>query len=430
LQPVGEPTIITRAFPGEEQMAYPTGQHPGTTWHKTDFQCHTPRDLGWIGPSSLPGGTPADEAARDAWAAAFIAECVARGIAAVAITDHHDFAISPYIQRAGLASDPPVIVHPGIEITCTDDAQCLAVFDPACDSAVLFKLLGKLPGIMPAAVMAAKTCAIHPTTWTVEEVFAAVADDEHLRDVCLLFPHFSDGNAHKHLNKQGHHTRFAELNCDGVYTEKPFADLEIVTLDKAYGRIGEWGERRRAIVVTGDSRSDSWDKLGLHDCYIKLGEPTIEAVRQALLADEARIVYSRPEVPKERIVEVGFKSTLTGDDPVTITFNAGFNAFIGGRGSGKSALLEYLRFGLARTEKDLGHGGAAGREREEELIEHTLVDGYVVDARPSFRFHIGTPSGWHCTFAYFVGCPASLSSAGLFPKTALNDNSQRHYNDR
>jgi hypothetical protein len=60
-----------------------------------------------------------------------------------------------------------------------------------------------------------------------------------------------------------------------------------------------------------------------------------------------------------------------------IAFNAGFNAFIGGRGSGKSAVLEYLRFGLARTEKDLGRGPAAGREREEELIEQTLQGGYV-----------------------------------------------------
>jgi chromosome segregation protein len=71
-------------------MPYPKGRHPGTTWHKSDFQCHTPRDKGWIGPSSLPGGTAADEAAREAWAAAFIAECVKRGIAAVAIADHHD----------------------------------------------------------------------------------------------------------------------------------------------------------------------------------------------------------------------------------------------------------------------------------------------------------------------------------------------------
>ena len=39
-------------------MAYPKGQHPGATWRKCDFQCHTPRDRHWVG-VSLPGTLPA-----------------------------------------------------------------------------------------------------------------------------------------------------------------------------------------------------------------------------------------------------------------------------------------------------------------------------------------------------------------------------------
>jgi len=77
--------------------------------------------------TSLPGGTPANEAARNAWAESFIAACVAKGVSAVGITDHHDVALAPYVQRAGAASQPPVIVYPGIEITCSDDAQCIAL---------------------------------------------------------------------------------------------------------------------------------------------------------------------------------------------------------------------------------------------------------------------------------------------------------------
>jgi chromosome segregation protein len=358
-------------------MPYPKGGHPGTIWHKSDFQCHTPRDRGWIGPTTLPGATPADEAAREAWAARLIAECVARGISVVAITDHHDIVLVPYLQRAGAASRPPVVVYPGIEITCSDDAQCIAVFDPSADTALLQKLLNMLPGVMAADAAEAKACVIQPMKWTVAELFDGARGEPHLRDTCIIFPHFSDGNAHKHLNKPSQNARFAELECDGVYTEKSYNELDPVTLDKAYGKITEWGTRRRAFIITGDSRSDTWDLLGVRGCWIKLGEPTIEAVRQALLADEARITYEPPETPLERVVEVRIKSSLTSDDPFVITFNPGFNAFIGGRGSGKSAVLEYLRFGLARTERDLGRAGAAGRDREEQLIEDTLKEGYV-----------------------------------------------------
>jgi chromosome segregation protein len=358
-------------------MTHPKGQHPGTTWHKSDFQCHTPRDRAWMGATRLPGGSPADEAVREAWAATFVGECVKRGLSAVAITDHHDIGLAPYLQRAGISSGPQIVVFPGIEITCSDDAQCIAVFDPSADTALLQKLLHKLPGVMPADAADAKTCAVQPTGWTVAQLFDAAREEPHLRDACIIFPHFSDGNAHKHLNKPRENTRFAALECDGVYTEKPYVDLEPATLDKAYGKIAEWGARRRAVLVTGDSRSDTWDLLGVRGCWIKLGEPTLEAVRQALLADEARIAYEPPETPLERVVEVRIKSSLTGDDPLVITFNPGFNAFIGGRGSGKSAVLEYLRFGLARTERDLGRAGVTGSEREDQLIEDTLGDGYV-----------------------------------------------------
>lgn len=356
-------------------MPYAKGRHPGTTWHKTDFQCHTPRDRSWIGAVNLPGGTPDAEAARHAWAAEFIAACVARRIAAVAITDHHDIALVPYIQKAGLAADPAIIVFPGFEVTCSDDAQCLAIFDPASETQVLQKLLLKLPGVMTADDADAKTAVITPTSWTVLQVFEAAQNDEHLRGACIVFPHFSDGVSHKHLNVDRFNVRFSELVCDGLYIEKPYAELEPLTLDKAYGKVPEWGTRRKAIVVTGDNRNGTWERLGKNGCWIKLGERTIEAVRQALLADEARIAYDPPEIPLERIVEIIIQSTLTGPNPISITFNAGFNALIGGRGSGKSALLEYLRFGLARTERDLGH--ETRRDREEQLIEETLVGGFV-----------------------------------------------------
>ena len=58
------------------------------------------------------------------------------------------------------------------------------------------------------------------------------------------------------------------------------------------GKIDDWGRRRRAVIATGDNRFADWNRLGKHDCWIKLGEHSVEALRQALLADEARITYA------------------------------------------------------------------------------------------------------------------------------------------
>jgi hypothetical protein len=216
---------------------------------------------------------------------------------------------------------------------------------------------------------------------TIRELFEAAAADRALLDKYVIIPHFSDGNAHKHLNEPGHHERFAQLECDCVYIEKPYADLEDLTKDKAYGKIPDWGSRRRAIVATGDNRHHTWERLGAHECWIKLGEETVEGLRQAFLADEARITHATPVVPSEQIVQLSVMSSLTGDELFSINFNDGFNALIGGRGSGKSALLEYLRFGLGRTARDLAGSDtehSTGFDRDARLIEDTLGEyGYV-----------------------------------------------------
>lgn len=328
-----------------------------------------------MGATILPGGTLEKEDARDEWARTFIKACSDKGIYVVAITDHHDVALVSYIQKAGAASMPPVVVYPGVEVTCSDDAQCLVIFDPNEADEVLRKFLSRLPDVMPSPDHEERTCEILPAGITVAQLHSLIQDDICLRDACILFPHFGNEGAHKTVNKAGHHIRFANLETDGVYIEEPFDQLTQSTLDKAYGKIEQWGNRRRAILVTGDARSDTFDRLGLYDCWIKLGEPNLEGLRQALLADEARIAYEEPQEPLERIVEMTVKSTLTGPAPVTIKFNPGFNAIIGGRGSGKSAILEYLRFGLARTERDLEN--ESDLQREEQLIEETLDEGFV-----------------------------------------------------
>jgi chromosome segregation protein len=102
-------------------------------------------------------------------------------------------------------------------------------------------------------------------------------------------------------------------------------------------------------------------------------------LRQSLLADEARVAHDMPHEPADKLVSIAIKSTICGPEALSIKFNPGFNAIIGGRGSGKSAILEYLRFGLGRTAKDLPLGEAAKpKERSASLIEDTLAnDGFV-----------------------------------------------------
>ncbi|MDH2312589.1 hypothetical protein [Methylobacterium brachiatum] len=97
-----------------------------------------------------------------------------------------------------------------------------------------------------------------------------------------------------------------------------------------------------------------------------------------------------PQLPTNRVVRIETRSSITGADTLIILVNEGFTAFIGGRGSGTSAVLEFLRFGFGRSELDIGQEDVSGRRaraRKRSLIEVTPVGGWVAVEldRGSFR---------------------------------------------
>ena len=93
----------------------------GAHFYKCDFQVHTPRHAGWS------GGDAVTDAERKKYAEALILACRQKGLSAIAITDHHDFAFFRYVRKAAqnelgdsgqpVPSENKIIVFTGIEMT-------------------------------------------------------------------------------------------------------------------------------------------------------------------------------------------------------------------------------------------------------------------------------------------------------------------------
>lgn len=352
--------------------------HPGAVWKRADFQIHTPRDPQWGGSPNLAGGLPEAEAARQAWADDFVQQVLQRGLSAIALTDHHDLCFIEYVRAAIERAEvgERLWLFPGMEVTCQDSTQCLILFDRDAPLDTPKRLFG---GHLQNIDEPVRDAAINPQALdcgrNIDHFVNSVADDRIVGPASIILPNATHGG-HKTMLRAGFHQRFASLPVDGVYLDKAFATQPQGALDKVYGTITEWGGRRRGILPTGDNRNQDFAKLGVNECWVRLGEPTVEAIRQAVLADSARIAYERPALPAQRILELRVNSTLTGPD-FALTMNDGFNALIGGRGSGKSAILEYLRFGLGRSAGDVVSGEETYRERDRELIAKTLAGGSV-----------------------------------------------------
>ena len=135
-------------------------------------------------------------------------------------------------------------------------------------------------------------------------------------------------------------------------------------------------DNKKLIEVDQDRKPVS-NSIGFRYSWIKMSEPCIESLRQAFLDHESRIILpedvSNDVHPSERtrqakIQFLSIKNVAFLDDQ-EIHFSPNMNCVIGGRGSGKSTVLEYLRiiFGKVKAD-DLDEGSESRINRVRDTL--------------------------------------------------------------
>lgn len=356
-------------------------------WRKCDFQLHTPRDPGWTGPRPIGigldmGGRAATaedvDRERQAWAESFVDRCAARGLEAIALTDHHEMIMVPYVQQAisaRRAADPTfdLWLFPGMELTARHGVQCLILFDADLAEEWRREAQGKL-GIVLAELddKAQQARRVIQLNVTYPEIATELDTLPGLVGRYIVLPNVSQGGRHTVLT-DGDHADFKKMSYVGGYLDH---GQTIDTLRSNRVRLSGddpmWGDRYIYPLPTSDSRTADMANVGTNNCWIKLSAPTAEAIRQAFLGYRSRISISRPALPNLSVTAI----RLTGS---TVLADAGLllspeqSALIGGRGSGKSSYLEYIAFGLGRSCYDLKKNDYSGSDRNAALIKDTII---------------------------------------------------------
>jgi len=127
-------------------------------------------------------------------------------------------------------------------------------------------------------------------------------------------------------------------------------------------------QRKIAIIYSSDAHII--DDIGEKYTLIKMGEKNLEGLRQAFLDPDSRIRYEKDLFNYPKIIGLKIEGGFL--DGEIINFNNNFNCIIGGRGTGKSTILEFLRYVLNDFPKK-----SDVRTRMESLIEHTLGEGKI-----------------------------------------------------
>lgn len=348
----------------------------GAHFRRCDFQVHSPRDANWGGAACI------SEEDRKAYAVTLIAAARDKGLQALAITDHHDVCFIDYARKAALEEvahdgtpideDERIVVFPGIELTLAVPCQALLILDADFEESRLESVL-TLMAIDPSPRTEAKTAQTQrlETIQSLSQLAAKFDEQTWLKGRYIILPNVT-GEGQFSLLRSGMAPKYKEMPCVGAYVDGSLSALKSGPISILSGKDKNWGNKRTACIQTSDNRHADHRTLGLHTSWIKWAVPTAEGLRQACLAQESRIVHEQPLMPSA-VIEAIHVSNSKFLGPIDLELNPQYNALIGGRGTGKSTILEYLRWALCDQPPGTGDEDVPNyQNRRARLIESTL----------------------------------------------------------
>jgi energy-coupling factor transporter ATP-binding protein EcfA2 len=312
---------------------------PGSRWWRVDLHTHSPAsyDFGGEQDRAQPDWSRWVETVRDA------------GIQAVAVTDHNTAeGIEPLLQAAGQVSEAPVI-FPGVELTANDGTHLLLVVGPDCNEQHIDELLSKAEiSVDQRGRQDARS------RLSVEELLDLDCD----RGLVIVGAHVNRPNGllvhdGQQRIKELCHPRLAGAEVD------PAGMSDLTWLD------GRRTEVARAIPQLWCSDSHAFDQPGRRFTWVKMTKPDLQGLRLALLDGAGSLQLKAKESPGDPNRHASYvienitvqKAKYMGrPNPFVVTFNPWLNALIGGRGTGKSTLVDFCRVAL-RREGELNGGG-------------------------------------------------------------------------
>lgn len=345
---------------------------PGARWWKFDFHAHTPisEDYG-KGPNqaALKRRTPKE----------WLLDYMRAGIECVAITDHNSGAWIDRLKSAlaELESEKPngyrpIYLFPGVEISVNGGVHVLAIFNLEKTTSDIDSLLGAIG--FRGEKGAALTCTQRSFVEVVREIHEAGG---------LAIPAHVDANNGLFREFQGP-TLGQALEHDGI--------VAMELLNRTFQKPQLYVDRKLAWseVLGSDCHHPSGNVgqryPGSHFTWIKMATPSLEGLRLALLDGPLSVRRSdqTPDDPNTHAllviesVEVSQARYMGRSQAFRVELNPWLNAIIGGRGTGKSTIVEFLRLGL-RREKELPETLQKDSFKYQKKYEYREDDGLLTE---------------------------------------------------
>ncbi len=328
-------------------------------------------------------------------AQAIVEKAVELGITVLAITDHNDVIDVPHFRAA--AEGHGVHVFPGFELSSSEGVHVLCIYPPSSTQDQLGRFLGELGIRNPGS--SSDLCAM-----TFVNLLAKVKDQG---GVTIAAHATNENGLFTVLSGQA---RIRAWQCDdllAIQIPGPVEDLLqdlrpiVQNTNPDYRRAHPAEERLALAVVNAKDVATAADlEEPSASCWIKMSKVSVEGLRQAFLDPGSRIRLNPKEgrlEPEEHAELVSLSWQGGFLDGATVPLNPNLNVLVGGRGAGKSTIVESIRAVMG-----LDPIGDEARKAHEGIVRHVLRSGTKI----SLRVRVQRPTAREYTIERTLPNPA------------------------
>jgi len=343
----------------------------GSVWLKADFHLHTRADKEFK-----------YDGEKNDFINNYIKQLKKNDVGIGLITNHNKFDLGEYkaLKKKGVKEN--IYLLPGVELSVNDGSNgihCLIAFDSDswvknADNFIEQFLNSAFEGV------ANRENKNTLCKYSLSDLFKKLEEHRKAsRDSFIIMAHIEQKSGFCNELDGG---RITQIAADEHFKKNVLGFQKLRTIDLRNKLVAWFNGKNNIPVFLEGSDPKKLDEVGVSgkqsdengvevtkESYIKIGDYNFEAVKYALTDRENRISTEKPEINNAYIKSISFEGGLL--DRTKINFSPELNNFIGIRGSGKSSILEILRYTLGIS---LGNQ-VSDREYKNSLIEYVLKSG-------------------------------------------------------
>ena len=322
----------------------------GCEWVRCDFHLHTMKDKEFK-----------YEGEDNSFIKDYIYKLENEKIKVAVITNHNKFDLGEYKALKNKANKKEILILPGVELSVKDGKNglhTLIVFNP---DEWFENGENHIDNFLTAAFQGINNRENENAccNWDLDTLLVEL--EKLNKDYFIVFAHIEQKNG---LIEECGGGRLQSLAEKHEFKKRVLGLQKLRTNDNKI-KIKNWFGYEIAYVEGSDPKEI--DEIGKgKECYVKIGEYSFNSLKFSLQNYEDRVSNEKMKINHGYIESISFQGGKL--DKIQIPFSNELNTLIGIRGSGKSSILEVIRYAL-------GLKVNVDESYKENLVKNTLGSG-------------------------------------------------------